>query len=90
LLNSAPHKKDIEKLIRFSNGFYTVEKNHDTLKFNDLRFGEILGWDDSISHCVFYYYPGYPDANELIVQRGRFAKWGGQSFRNFLRRIAGR
>ncbi len=90
LLNSAPNKDDIDKLIRFSSGFYTVEKVHDTLKFNDLRFGEILGWDDSVSHCVFYYYPEHPDANELIVQRGRFAKWDGQSFRNFLRRIAGR
>lgn len=90
LLNSAPDKNDIAKLIRFSNGFYTVEKIHDTLKFNDLRFGEILGWDDSVSHCVFYYYPQYSDANELIVQRGRFARWDGQAFRNFLRRIAGR
>jgi inner membrane protein len=89
LLKTTDHKEDINRLIRFSKGFYTVEQNNDTLKFNDLRFGEILGWNDTVSHCVFFYYPQFPDANELIVQRGRFAGWDAQALRNFFRRIGG-
>jgi len=89
LLNASANKTDIDKLVRFSKGFYTAEMCHDTLKFNDLRFGEIAGWADSTSHCVFYYYLQHPDANELVVQRGRFAKWDAQAIRVFLHRIGG-
>lgn len=89
LLASATNKDDIEKLKRFSQGFYTVAMLHDTLVFNDLRFGEILGWEDTMSHCVFYYYPQLPDANELVVQRGRFARWDARSLKGFIRRIMG-
>ncbi len=89
LLHTTNHKEDINRLKRFSKGFYTVEQSNDTLKFNDLRFGEILGWNDTVSHCVFFYYPQFPDANELIVQRGRFAGWDAQALRNFFRRIGG-
>jgi inner membrane protein len=35
---------DIQQLIRFSQGFYTVENWGDTLIFNDLRFGQMIGW----------------------------------------------
>lgn len=88
-LSAAKDREEIARLVRFSRGFYTVEMQHDTLKFNDLRFGEIIGWTDTASHCVFYYYPEHPDANDLVVQRGRFAKWDGEQLRVFLRRIAG-
>ncbi len=89
LLNGASNKQDIERLVRFSKGFYTVEFSHDTLVFNDLRFGEIAGWADKTPHCVFYYYPQLAGANELIVQRGRFAKWDAGAIRAFVRRIRG-
>lgn len=88
-LAAATDRAEIDRLIRFSKGFYTVEMQDDTLRFNDLRFGEIIGWTDTASHCVFYYYPQLPGANDLVVQRGRFAKWDGQQVRIFLRRIAG-
>lgn len=87
LLNAATNRQDIDRLVRFSQGFYTVELVRDTLRFNDLRFGEILGWADTVSHCVFYYYPQLPGANDLVVQRGRFAKWDGEKLRQFIRRI---
>jgi inner membrane protein len=89
LLNAAENKEDIKRLIRFSDGFYTAELCNDTLLFNDLRFGEIAGWVDSMPHCVFYYYPQLPGSNELIVQRGRFAKWDAGLIRSFVRRIRG-
>ncbi len=89
LLNACNNQEDIERLKRFSQGFFTAEQWHDTIVFNDLRFGEIAGWTDSVPKCVFYFYPQLPHANELVVQRGRFAKWDGATFKAFLRRISG-
>ncbi|HEY6504164.1 MAG TPA: metal-dependent hydrolase, partial [Chitinophagaceae bacterium] len=46
LLRPARGNEELEKLIRFSKQFYTAEKWNDTLVFNDLRFGQIIGWQD--------------------------------------------
>ena len=46
LLSSFTEKGDISRLIRFSQGYYTVEKWKDTLVFNDLRFGQEIGWQE--------------------------------------------
>lgn len=81
--------EELAKLKRFSQGFYTVEQWHDTLVFNDLRFGKIIGWDNPGQHFVFHYYLQHPDDNKLVVQRGRFEGWNWQTFNSLLRRIGG-
>jgi inner membrane protein len=89
LIDTIAKKDEVEKLIRFSKGFYTIEKREDTLLFNDLRFGQVIGWQDPIEKFAFYYYL-YPELdNTLVVQRGRFAKWDEQSLRSLLKRIKG-
>ena len=80
---------DVKNLVRFSKGYYSVQKWHDTLVFNDLRFGEITGWSEPNPKFVFYYFLQYPDANKLIVQRGRFARWDKNTLTAFIRRIKG-
>src|SRR5258705_3488083 len=76
LLNPAHDRDDLRRLLRFSQQFYTAEKWNDTLVFNDLRFGQVIGWADSREKFAFHYYliPENAD-NRLVVQRGRFAKW---------------
>ena len=64
---------EVMELKRFSQGFYTVEKRSDTLVFNDLRFGQVSGWQNPTSQFAFHYYLSHPDNNDLIVQRGRMA-----------------
>ena len=89
LLNTMSNKKEVQQLISFSQQFYTVEKREDTLVFNDLRFGQVIGWEDPKEEFAFHYYL-YPHIdNRLVVQRGRFAKWNSQSLRTFFRRIKG-
>ncbi len=78
-----------QQLIRFSQGFYTIEKWHDTLVFNDLRFGQVIGWQNPKEKFAFHYYVQYPTDNKLVVQRGRFAKWDDQVFKNLWKRIKG-
>lgn len=89
LLDSLDHHEEVDYLIRFSKGFYTVEKWSDTLVFNDLRFGQIIGWDDPKEKFVFHYFLRHPGHNTLVVQRGRFARWDKKVFRSFMRRIRG-
>lgn len=64
---------EVMELKRFSQGYYTVEKVNDTLVFNDLRFGQINGWQNPQSKFAFHYYLSHPEDNDLIVQRGRMA-----------------
>ncbi len=90
LLDSLKDHEELQQLIRFSQGFYTVEKYGDSLVFNDLRFGQIIGWKDPREKFVFHYYLQHPANNELVVQRGRFAKWDKEIALALLRRAIGK
>lgn len=89
LLNPVHDHEDVQYLLRFSQGYYTVENWNDTLVFNDLRFGQIIGWQEPREQFVFHYFLQHPNDNKLVVQRGRFAKWDGDVVRNLLKRIVG-
>jgi inner membrane protein len=89
LLRAVADHEDLQKLIRFSQDFYTIEKYSDTLVFNDLRFGQILGWQNPKGRFVFHYYLQHPDDNKLVVQRGRFEGWRWRTFQSLLKRIKG-
>ena len=78
-----------KKLQAFSQGYYTLEKRKDTLVFSDLRFGQIIGWRDPRAPFSFYYFADQPDANRMMIQRGRFANWNRSAFGSMLRRIRG-
>jgi len=81
--------KDVHELITFSKEYYTVEKRQDTLIFNDLRFGQVVGWQNPKEEFAFHYYL-HPDIdNVLVVQRGRFAKWNKESLEALWKRIRG-
>jgi inner membrane protein len=89
LLDQVNNNQDAKDLLRFSQGYYTVEVVHDTLEFNVLRFGEILGWAQPHPRPAFYYHLQYPDENKLVVQRGRFNGWNEATFKAFVKRMAG-
>ncbi len=88
-LSEAKDKTEVHQLLRFAQNFYTVEKWHDTLVFNVLRFGQIVGWYNPTEKFAFYYFLDRPGANELAVQRGRFEKWNQRTIHSFIRRIEG-
>jgi len=89
LLHSPCDPNDKARLLRFSQGYYTVELNHDSLIFCDLRFGEILGWEKLHPQPVLYYYLQYPANNKMIVQRGRFQGWNKDAVTRFIKRMRG-
>jgi inner membrane protein len=89
LLGPVKNHEELQKLIRFSQYFYTVEMWSDTLVFNDLRFGQIIGWQNPRGRFVFHYFLQHPQNNKLVVQRGRFAGWNGRVLKTFWKRIKG-
>jgi inner membrane protein len=82
-------QEDLQKLIRFSRQFYTVERWGDTLVFNDLRFGQIIGWQNPRGKFVFHYFLLHPEENNLVVQRGRFKDWNWETVKRLMVRIKG-
>lgn len=89
LLQPVNDHEDVQHLKRFSQGYYTAEQWGDTLVFNDLRFGQMIGWRDRRGKFVFHYFLSHPDNNHLVVQRGRFAGWDAAARESLLMRIKG-
>lgn len=89
LLYEVRDHREVQDLKKFSQGYYTIEKKSDTLVFNDLRFGQVIGWHDPTQPFVFHYYLSHPDDNHLVVQRGRFARWEKETAKAFVKKIAG-
>jgi inner membrane protein len=89
MLEKVSDHEDLQRLIRFSKGYYCVQEWQDTLVFNDIRFGQMIGWERPDARFVFHYYLRHPDDNALLVQRGRFAGWNKRSFLSLVKRIRG-
>lgn len=89
LLGVLRARPDVHMLMRFCQGYYTAERWGDTLVFNDLRFGQIRGWEDGQARFVFHYFLQQPGDNGVILQRGRFAGWNRKTFGIFIRKIKG-
>lgn len=89
LLNAFGTQTDLMLLQRFSQGYYVITSHQDTVTFNDLRFGQQQGWTQPDGKFVFQYYLTSPEANQLVVQRGRFAGWDKEHIRLMLHRIRG-
>lgn len=81
--------EDLHRLVRFSQGYYTIDRYDSTLVFNDLRFGQMIGWVNPEAHFVFHYYLQKPDENSLVIQRGRFTDWDRKAVGALLRRMRG-
>jgi inner membrane protein len=89
LLKGVSNQDEVAKLKRFSQGYYTIEKVEETVVLNDLRFGQIVGWDTPRAKFVFYFFLEKPDMNLLVVQRGRFTGWNKKTLKSFWKRIRG-
>lgn len=80
-------REDLSHLIRFSNGYYVIQNWQDTLVFNDLRFGRIMGWENPAGRFAFYYYIDQPANNKYLIQRGRVQGWTLQSVNKYVQRV---
>ena len=77
----------VSRLLRFADGYYTVENRHDSLAIDVLRFGQVLGWENPHAPFAFRYQLDSLREDRLVVQRGRFAGWNLAALRAFVERI---
>lgn len=90
LLADVKTTKNIKDLLHFANGYYTLEQKGDTMIFNILRFGQILGWQKANAPFTFHYYLNDAYDNTLVVQRGRFEGWNSSSISFYIDRMLGK
>jgi inner membrane protein len=88
-LDSVENKDEVALLKKFADKYYTVERWNDTLVFNVLRFGQMIGWQEPKAHFAFHYFLNPTYNNDLVVQRGRFEGWNKQTLSFMYRRIKG-
>jgi inner membrane protein len=88
LLNRIRTQKETQQLIRLARGFYTLEEHNDTLVFNNLRFGQVNGWENPKAGFIFRYNLEKPNSL-FTVQQGRFSGWNRKTTAGFIKRIKG-
>jgi inner membrane protein len=62
---------DVQKLIRFSQGYYCISESDGKIWFNDLRFGQIGGWEKPDAPFAFSFDLSADADNAMVVQKGR-------------------
>ncbi len=55
LLDDIVHDTGVQKILRFTKGFYTVEPDSAGFVVNDLRFGKVTNWKTGEGDFVFQY-----------------------------------
>lgn len=89
LIGDIDDHESLQKLIRFSQEFYTLESNKGTLIFNDLRFGQILGWKKYQNPFVFRFDLLHKENNELLIQSGRASGWNSKEWSDYYKVVFG-
>ncbi|MBI3221271.1 MAG: metal-dependent hydrolase [Bacteroidetes bacterium] len=80
---------ELANLIRFSKGYYTIDRIEGELVFNDLRFGREAGWQHDQAAFTFHYYLQQPSKNIGRLQRGRWSQLNRSSLEALVQRIKG-
>ena len=88
-ISSIDNHESLQRLIRFSQGYFTLEKKQDALLINDLRFGQIGGWEKPEAPFVFHFVLSHPADDRLIIQKGRMAMFNQDDMLSLLKRIYG-
>lgn len=69
LLSTVSNSTQIQTLIKFSKGFYSIKRDGRKLIFNDLRFGPTSGWFDLSKDFIFSFDIELINGNIYIKRR---------------------
>jgi inner membrane protein len=90
LLNHLMEYKNVQQIIRFTKGFYTVQQTEDGFIVNDLRFGQITNWETGGGDYVFRYNINTDQALPNVDQAERSFEGSGEAFAQLWQRMMGR
>ena len=89
LTDSLKGNEDVEKLVRFSQGYFMLEKENDVVIFSDLRMGQLGGWSNPEAPFVFRYFITERPNNSMMIQQGRMEAMQDGALGKLFRRIKG-
>lgn len=87
--NGAGNSANVDRLLRFANGYYTFDKTNRGLAINVLRFGQMGGWRYPGAPFTFHYEFDHETDERLVTQRGRFSGWDRETIRAYYQRMLG-
>ncbi len=90
LLKPFESEKDVKLLKQFSKGYYCMSTHDSAVFFNDIRFGQMGGWDKPDSAFVFSFKLNKNSDNTMALNRSRFKTSFGDAFSSLVNRIKGR
>lgn len=82
--------ENLKLLKQFSKGHYAITKVDSTIYFNDIRFGQIGGWDDSDPSFPLAYRLTNNTDNSMALDRGKFKVSLSEAFLSLVKRIKGK
>lgn len=90
LLKPFENEKDVKILKQFSKGYYCMSEHDSTIFFNDIRFGQMGGWDQPDSTFVFSFKLNKNADNTMALNRSRFKTSFSDAFSSLVSRVKGR
>ncbi len=89
LIRDEIREERMQKLIRFSQGFYAITQEKDALFFHDLRFGQTMNWDSASAPFSFNYRINGEGDGAIFLQKGRLQGNFLETISHLIRRIKG-
>jgi inner membrane protein len=90
LLKSFENDSEVKILKQFSQGYYCITKNEDSIYFNDIRFGQVGGWDKPDSSFVFSFKLNKQADNSMALNRSKFKGSYAEAIVSLTNRIKGK
>jgi inner membrane protein len=82
--------QSVKILKQFSKGYYVMSEHDSAVYFNDIRFGQMGGWDKPDSAFVFSFKLNRNADNSMALNRSRFKTSFSDAFASLYNRIKGR
>lgn len=90
LLDSFKEDESVKILKHFSKNYYVMSEHDSAIYFNDIRFGQLGGWNEPDSAFVFSFKMNRNADNSAALNRSRFKTSMGEAFASLVNRIKGK
>ena len=90
LLEPYANDESVKILKQFSKGYYCMTTNKQDVFFNDIRFGQLGGWDKPDSSFVFSFKLASNADNSRALNRSKFKMSFSEVFSSLVTRIKGK
>lgn len=90
LLKQFEDDESLKILKQFSKGHYVITQSDSNIYFNDIRFGQMAGWDDSDASFPFSFRLNKNADNSAALNRGKFKTPISQIFASLVNRVKGK